>query len=405
MVFLLDLLSVVIWPQPEQRTDWRQSYFELLDHQLVQGAGDDELQQHWLTVLEERLGTGVQLASESQVHLMPNARIVAENYQPTTIDLNQLNYQLVILPVSGYQLLLGPMDSPHQLPYSMVTVGFYLCVVLFVWIWLAPVLSGLEQLSQAAKLFAEDPKADLPKQRLREPVQQLAERFYRMAARIRTLLNTQQELSGALSHELRTPLARMKFALASAKGKVTGVADSEFDSIAQDVQELEQLVDTMLAYSRIEQCEAPRSWSLVSLKSLFDEVAEKYRWRTSAEISLLIDHDAQVMCCDRRLMQMALSNLIGNACRFAKGNICVVFHQTPEMQLLCVEDDGPGIDSSAYSLALQPFKKVNQTQKTEGFGLGLSIVSRVASLHSGEVILARASLGGLSVRISWPLVL
>ena len=79
---------------------------------------------------------------------------------------------------------------------------------------------------------------------------------------------------------------------------------------------------------------------------------------------------------DPRLMSLALSNLLTNACRYAKDKVsCTVSHHDGRNQI-DVEDDGKGIPDSERESIFKAFTRIDDSRNrnTGGYGLGLAIV-------------------------------
>jgi two-component system sensor kinase ParS len=106
-----------------------------------------------------------------------------------------------------------------------------------------------------------------------------------------------------------------------------------------------------------------------------------------------------------RLMELALSNLLANALRYAKRSVSVTVMRDKELYRLVVEDDGEGIPESDRTAVFRAFTRLDTSRNrdTGGFGLGLAIVARIAALHRGRVIAeASTSLGGAKLALEWP---
>jgi two-component system sensor kinase ParS len=106
-----------------------------------------------------------------------------------------------------------------------------------------------------------------------------------------------------------------------------------------------------------------------------------------------------------RLMELALSNLLANALRYARHNVIVTVMRDKEMFRLVVEDDGEGIPESDRTAIFRAFTRLDTSRNrdTGGFGLGLAIVARIAALHRGRVTAeTSATLGGARLALEWP---
>jgi two-component system sensor kinase ParS len=106
-----------------------------------------------------------------------------------------------------------------------------------------------------------------------------------------------------------------------------------------------------------------------------------------------------------RLMELALSNLLANALRYAKQKVEITIQRDKDLYRLVVEDDGEGIPESDRATIFRAFTRLDTSRNrdTGGFGLGLAIVARIASLHRGRVLAeASTSLGGARLALEWP---
>ncbi len=99
-----------------------------------------------------------------------------------------------------------------------------------------------------------------------------------------------------------------------------------------------------------------------------------------------------------------LSNIIGNALRYARRNVCVVAVHTPGSLVVTVEDDGPGIPQEKREEVFKPFVRLDaaRNQDASGTGLGLSIARDIARSHGGDVTLDDSEMGGLKAVVRVP---
>jgi two-component system, OmpR family, sensor histidine kinase TctE len=91
---------------------------------------------------------------------------------------------------------------------------------------------------------------------------------------------------------------------------------------------------------------------------------------------------------NRTLLQEMVRNLVDNALHYSgTGGIVtarVLFDRFSGVQILQVEDNGPGIPESERELVLQPFYRALGTN-VDGSGLGLAIVHEIAQQHGATV--------------------
>ena len=107
---------------------------------------------------------------------------------------------------------------------------------------------------------------------------------------------------------------------------------------------------------------------------------------------------------DPYLMELALSNLLVNACRYAHKAVVVDMRIDTGRNVLAVEDDGPGIPAAEREQVFRAFTRLDtsRNRSTGGYGLGLAIVTRIAALHGGTAGADESTLGGARLLVSWP---
>lgn len=96
-----------------------------------------------------------------------------------------------------------------------------------------------------------------------------------------------------------------------------------------------------------------------------------------------------------------ISNLVENACRYARSRVIISAEATAARVLVRIEDDGPGIPEDRLAIALQPGVRLDEVSK--GYGLGLAIVRELAELHGGSLALGLSGrLRGLCATLDLP---
>ena len=90
---------------------------------------------------------------------------------------------------------------------------------------------------------------------------------------------------------------------------------------------------------------------------------------------------------DQSLLEIALLNLIDNACKYSPTNdtISVSFQLSEHMIGIMISDHGSGIPVHQRSEIFKPYVRIGNTEEKSGFGLGLAFVAHIAELHHGKV--------------------
>ena len=103
---------------------------------------------------------------------------------------------------------------------------------------------------------------------------------------------------------------------------------------------------------------------------------------------------------DREDLEEMIGNLVENAYKWARSRIRIAAIIDGDQLALTVEDDGPGIDGDP-ARAIERGTRLDET--TPGSGLGLSIVTDIASIYRGQLRLESSPLGGLRATLCLPL--
>jgi two-component system sensor histidine kinase RstB len=233
--------------------------------------------------------------------------------------------------------------------------------------------------------------------------------FNRMAEQIQRLMGVQKEMIRAVSHELRTPVARMRFGMQMLEDSTTdSYLQKQLQDMDKDLQELDELVDEILTYARLEEGGPILDFKEFNLLELIEKVVEETRRRTDqVEIewqSDMQDADAIHSDIEYRYMHRALQNLVGNGCRYAKQKIMVSYHFKDDICRIDVEDDGDGIPEKDWDRVFSLFTRLDdsRTRTSGGYGLGLSIVRRIIYWHGGKALVGRSRWGGAKMSLIWP---
>jgi signal transduction histidine kinase len=135
-----------------------------------------------------------------------------------------------------------------------LTTVFYAGILLCVFIWLYPLIKRLRLLRSTAKNFGEGDFSKRIHISYTSYIVDIDNEFNRMAEKIETLVEDNKLLSNAVSHDLRTPLARLRFGI-EALNETNNPENKEkyIRHLSQDIQEMENLVDVLLNYARLEQ--------------------------------------------------------------------------------------------------------------------------------------------------------
>jgi two-component system, OmpR family, sensor histidine kinase QseC len=225
---------------------------------------------------------------------------------------------------------------------------------------------------------------------------------------IETTLDRERRFSADVAHELRTPIAATMINLdsAAAFGSAEAAPATLADALAS-LRLLSRRTDQLLVLAHLDE-HAHLPVNRVDLNEVTREVVAEWsptvdctRFTLSVELPSQV---VSVMGYPAALAAM-LRNLLENAARHAPpgGRVMLVLAAREGEAHIDVIDDGPGIPPERRTAVFARFHR-EATGLGDGFGVGLSIVQRVAQLHAAQVSLEDAPWGhGLRVHVRMPL--
>jgi two-component system sensor kinase ParS len=301
---------------------------------------------------------------------------------------------------------IGPLDAPRDSRWlTWLPIAFYLSILIIVGLWLRPLLRDIRILTSAAQRFAADYREPLKTARETTELTSLARNLDEMSVRIGSLIQNQRDLTAALSHEMRTPLARLRFAVAVLPQDAEPGLQAQLGVLNDDIQEIDRLIAALLNYVRLDHPDVQMLWQQTPLRPWLQAVVSKAR-APGEDVTVDTSVDDIEITMDARLMELALSNLVVNACRYAQRRVRISGHTLAHEAVLAVEDDGPGIALEERDQVFRAFTRLDtsRNRETGGYGLGLAIVARVAALHGGTASVDTSeALGGARFRVRWPM--
>ncbi len=226
-----------------------------------------------------------------------------------------------------------------------------------------------------------------------------------LASELNLLLDTNREILerartqvGNLAHALKTPLSI-----------IMNEAENAPDEVAEKVREQATLMRDQVNYYLDRARAAALAGTLGTLTDVEPVVAglartfaKIYRDK-DLEVELAIPRDLRFRGEKQDLEEMA-GNLIDNAAKWASHKVVVSVEvireeDRPRFRLL-IDDDGPGLPEASRAEMLKRGRRLDETKP--GSGLGLSIVSDLASLYRGSLRLDAAPGGGLRAVLELP---
>ena len=198
----------------------------------------------------------------------------------------------------------------------------------------------------------------------------------------------------SISHDLRTPLTAISgnagILLSGAEGLSPDTRYQMYSDIYDDAQWLYNLVENLLAVTRIEEGRMELRTQPQLAEEMVSEAMQHIN-RKKAEHTITVTHQDELLLakCDARLIVQVLINLVDNAIKYTPpgSTITISTCRQGENAVFCVADDGPGISDAEKVKVFQMFYTGSNpiADSRRSLGLGLSLCRSIVNAHAGQM--------------------
>ncbi|MFN3587530.1 MAG: ATP-binding protein, partial [Moraxellaceae bacterium] len=314
------------------------------------------------------------------------------------------------MPDGERVLVMGPMYLFDWMPVQlviMVAIAALAMITVAAYFIIHPLERQLKKMETVVRRIRGGDLSARVQVQGTDEVSQLAHAFNGMAEHIQRLIDSQREMTRAVSHELRTPVARLRFGMEMlADTDDSAQRHDQLHLLDQDVEQLNQLIDEILTYAKLEQGTPSLRFETLLLRDLLQRVAHETQALNTGHAIDVVEEGSDVRVeAEQRYLHRVVQNLAGNAVRYARSRVRLSGGIEGQLAWLSVEDDGPGIPEKDRARIFEPFSRLDdsRTRASGGYGLGLSIVQRIAFWHGGSVAVdASPDLKGARFTFRWP---
>ncbi|TWE11076.1 signal transduction histidine kinase [Pseudomonas sp. AG1028] len=347
-----------------------------------------------------------ELGHEPTVHLL-EARLTDTQGQPLVwrslfgLDTAQAHLRFAVAQPDGRWLQVGGHEQQGWSGESAwaliadyvlrVYVLRILAVLGICWLAVRLCLRPLQRLGEAARGLGDN--LERPPLPLNGPleVREAAQAFNVMQQRLIAMLREQAHFLAAVSHDLRTPLTRMRLRIE----RLTD--DEQRERLKNSINQMDAMIAQVLDFQRATEPGVAEPVDVMQLvTALCDELA-------SSDEPLPVSGSAAPIPGNPLLLQRCLQNLLENALRYARAVEVVVIEKEQGVAIR-IQDRGPGIEPALLERITEPFVRgeTSRNVRSGGYGLGLSIASRIALAHGGTLSLENRAGVGLAVELWLP---
>lgn len=260
----------------------------------------------------------------------------------------------------------------------------------------------LARLSAAARTLSRGQQVDpLPEEGAVE-IREMNRNFNQMVRDLEQLDADRNVILAGISHDLRTPISRMLLEV-----EMAGLPDDARAGMQSDLAQMDAIIAQFLDFARPGDS---GNFNPVDVGTLVSEAVQHAGRLPDVTLKSRITPGLKIMG-DETDIRRVINNLIENARRYGK----TPDTKTTDIEIRCetngthaiviVSDHGTGVPEEKMPYLLRPFTRMDNARgQANGAGLGLAIVDRVVQRHQGKLQLTNREGGGLSIRISLPLI-
>lgn len=248
---------------------------------------------------------------------------------------------------------------------------------------------------------------------LKEKTRQLEEKIQQEKFKSRFLSN--------VSHEFKTPLNILLSSIQLQLSQYNNIEENEkknnnnykqLQVMKQNSYRLLKLVNNLIDITRIDEHYIDLQKQNLNLVYFIEDIVEsisQYLSQVNRNIIFDTSDEEIILGFDPNAMERIILNLISNSIKFTddNGNILVSITKDHEQEkvYISVKDDGVGIAKDAVDMVFDRFSQIDDlfTRRSEGSGIGLSIVKSFTELHGGEVFLNKDLDKGTEITICLPI--
>ena len=440
VIFTTCAMLMLVYVDSSVRKVLYQSYVSSVEAELFDlgGQNDTAGQRALITVIQQRMrarGASLYLLTSPDKHLivgnvpaMPATNVINEGapFEYTFNDeqgkLIQAVVQIQRLQDGSYLMVGRDLAQLAELrgmirnasDWSIVLAGVLGC--LGGWFIARRVLSRVDEMTaDTMDIISGNLSSRLQVAGTGDELDRLAESINEMLDRIEELMMGLKQVSDNIAHDLKTPLTRLRNRADEALRSAVTVEDLQgaLGDVIEESDNLIKIFNALLMIARLEAGHASENLSYFDAASVTADVAELYEAVAEDEgvrLSLRVAHPLRIYG-SRELLGQAIANLIDNALKYGPPAedgkpaplVVVEVKSEADYGIISVSDQGKGIpDAADKARVLVRFTRLESSRSLPGFGLGLSLVSAVASLHGGYVKL-EDNHPGLLVKLILPL--
>jgi light-regulated signal transduction histidine kinase (bacteriophytochrome) len=192
------------------------------------------------------------------------------------------------------------------------------------------------------------------------------------------------------SHDLQEPLrvvtGYLQLLERRYKNKLDADADRYIKFAVEGAAYMEQLINDLLAYSRVSTAAKP--FQPTDMQAVLNKVLAILQHSIAESAAVITSEPLPTVTADETQMTQLLQNLIANAVKFRserRPEIHISARREDDRWTFAVRDNGIGIDPQYWDQIFVIFQRLHTRQKYPGTGIGLAICKKIVERHGGRI--------------------
>lgn len=288
---------------------------------------------------------------------------------------------------------------------ALITIGFSLYISKFIFDPIKQVTNKVRRIStENIHLRLEEPKA-------KNEISELVLTFNDLLNRIETAFETQKNFISNASHEFGTPLTSIigESEVALTKERSQAEYSEVLQNILKQAERLDQITKSLLFLAQTGYGGKKLEFKLLRVDEIIweaKEVLDKLNPQNKIYIDLsLLPEDPKKLKVtgNKELLLLAIANVFNNACKYSQNKpVSVSIASDDSNIIILINDKGVGIPEKEIQFIYDPFFRASNTQRFEGYGIGLPLTRNIIRLHNGTLLVSSVINEGTSVKITLP---
>lgn len=224
-----------------------------------------------------------------------------------------------------------------------------------------------------------------------DAIKKLNQDLQTRAAELEASYRDMESFSYSASHDLRSPLIKInavsRILLKDYADRLDDDGGQLLSTIQEHAKKMEQLINDLLAFSRVSTKEIQRSE--INMAALTKKVFGEFKSTIGNRRVQLEMKDLPPAYCDESMMRQVFANLLSNAIKYTKPKEIAIIEvggiRGENENIYYVKDNGVGFEMKDADKLFNIFQRLHSQEEFDGTGIGLVIVKRIVEKHGGKV--------------------